>query len=146
MPEVEKITFSRVSRNFEEKYCSGENIVEKLSQNFDEKFVKSRHEANFGKVSNCEATKLADTPFDSTSFSGRRLRSGFVCFPRSSSSSSSSSLLGPEFSPTFSKTFDNKILGPCCMHRENKSRCVTCKNMKFSQKKFRSNVTHKPTM
>src|SRR5580704_10857751 len=29
------------------------------------------------------------------------------------------------------------------MHRKNKSRCVTCKSMKFSQKNFRSNVTHK---
>jgi len=29
------------------------------------------------------------------------------------------------------------------MHRKGKSRCVTCNNIKFSQKKFRSNVTHK---
>ena len=63
-----------------------------------------------------------------------------MCFPRSSSSSA---LLGPEFSPAFSKAFYNKILGPCSMHRKYKSKCVTCKSMKFSQKNFRSNVTHK---
>jgi len=69
------------------------------------------------------------------------LRSGFVYFPRSSSSSSSA-FLGPHFLPEFSKS-DNKVLGPCSMHRKGKSRCVTCKAMKFSQKIFRSNVTHK---